>query len=199
MEEWKDIEGYEGLYQVSNFGNVRSLDRYIKMKNKWGGVSTVLKKGKKLKKWKYPNGYLFFPLHKNNICKQFLAHRLVANAFIINPDNLPVVNHKDENKENNTVENLEWCNHPYNNTYNDRHIKVGKKLHNRKDLSKIVYKYTLDDELVETYPSASEAARQNGVNVARIIQCCNGGYFCKTVNKWCNLTVKGHRYSYEHP
>ena len=109
------------------------------------------------------------------------------------------INHKDENKANNSIENLELISKSYNNTYNDKHIKIGRQLHNRKDLSKITYKMTIDGELVETYPSASEAARQNGVNVYRIIQCCNGGWFNKKYKKWCNLTVKGYKYSYEHP
>lgn len=109
------------------------------------------------------------------------------------------VNHKNENKSDNRSINLELGTKSYNNTYNDKHIRVGEKLHNRPDLSKQVFKYTLDGELVESYPSASEAARQNGVYVHRIIQCCNGGWFNKKHNKWCNLTVKGYRYSYEHP
>ena len=109
------------------------------------------------------------------------------------------INHIDENRTNNAISNLELKDKSYNNTYNDRHIKVGKQLHNRKDMSKTVYKYSLDGKLVETYPSASEAARQNNVNTSRIVNCCNGGYYCKTTNKWMNKTVKGYRYSYEHP
>lgn len=108
------------------------------------------------------------------------------------------INHKDENKSNNSIDNLELKDRSYNNTYNERHIKIGKKLHNREDMSKTVYKYTLDGKLVEIYPSASEASRQNNVPVPRIIQCCNGGWFNKKYNKWCNLTVKGYKYSYEH-
>lgn len=109
------------------------------------------------------------------------------------------INHKNENKQDNRIENLELVTKSYNNTYNDKHAKIGEQLHNRQDLSKVVYKITLDGELVEAYPSASEAARQNGVFVPRIIQCCNGGWFNKKYKKWCNLTVKGYRYSYEHP
>ena len=109
------------------------------------------------------------------------------------------INHINENRTDNRIENLELITRGENNTHNDRHKKVGSQLHNRTDMSKIVYKYSLDGNLVEIYPSASEAARQNGVFVPRIVQCCNGGYFNKKYNKWCNLTVKGHRYSYEHP
>lgn len=211
MEIWRDIEGYEGMYQVSNYGNGRTLDRYVTMKHRGGGYFTRLFKGKEMVKSMYPNGYLFFSVRKNNIPKQILVHRAVAKAFLPNPENLLEINHKDENKTNNLVfinddgsvdfekSNLEWCSHSYNSTYNDRHIKIGKQLRNRKDLSKIVYKLSLDDKLIETYPSASEAARQNGVNVPRIIQCCQGGYYNKKRHKWENKTVKGHKYSYEHP
>ena len=94
MEEiWKDVVGYEGLYEVSNFGNVRSLFRY-----------------KKQLRWDVANNrYATVQLFKNKIGKRLLVHRLVAEAFLPNPRNLPVVNHKDENKLNNNVDNLEWC------------------------------------------------------------------------------------------
>ena len=100
MEEWKDIKGYEGLYQISNKGRVKSL--YNKSK--------ILRPGKR-------KGYFFVWLYKNKKRKQYSIHRLVAEHFLLNPDNLPVVNHKDENKLNNNVENLEWCTVEYNNNY----------------------------------------------------------------------------------
>lgn len=195
MEEWKDIEGYEGLYQVSNKGNGRSLDRTVQMKNKWGETMTVFKKGRILKKHLYPNGYEFFSLHKDGKCKQLLVHRVVAKAFIPNPNNLPEVNHKNEKKESNNVENLEWCTHPYNSTYNDKHKKIGEQLRNRIDLSKNVYKYK-NGILMNIYPSASEAARQNNLAASNIIQCCNGGF--NLHGKWVNKkTINGYNYSYE--
>lgn len=195
MEVWRDIEGYEGLYQVSNYGNGRSLDRYIVVKNRWGGTNTVLFKGKELVKSTYPNGYQFFSLSKDNTPKQITVHRAVAKAFIPNPEDLPEINHKDECKTNNVVENLEWCDRVYNSTYNDRHIRTGIMLHNRSDMSKRVLKRK-NGEIVDEYPSASEAARQNGVSASNIIQCCNGGF--NLHGKWINkLTVKGYNYSYE--
>ena len=207
MEVWKDIEGYEGAYQVSNYGNGRSLDRYVTMKNRWGSTNTVFLKGKNLVKSAYPNGYLFFSVRKNNITKQILIHRAVAKAFIPNPDNLPEVNHKDECKTNNVVcfnpdgsidkerTNLEWCDRSYNSTYNDRHIKIGRILHNRPDMSKKVFKRK-NNVLIEVYPSASEAARQNNIPVSNIVQCCNGGF--NLHGKWIRkLTIKGYNYSYE--
>lgn len=98
-ELFKAIEGYEGLYEVSNLGNVKSLRRGI-----------ILKPGK-------ARGYLKVNLRKDNKSQYFAVHRLVAMVFIPNPENLPYVNHKDENPSNNCVENLEWCSAQYNNTY----------------------------------------------------------------------------------
>lgn len=106
MEEiWKDIEGYEGLYQVSNLGKVKSLNY-----NKTA-------KSELLKLRKNTNGYTRVVLYKNRKAKDYQVHRLVAEAFIPNPNNYPIINHKDENKTNNRVDNLEWCTYLYNNTY----------------------------------------------------------------------------------
>lgn len=107
-EIWKDIKDYEGVYQISNFGNIRSLNRIIKDKNK-----TYLLHGKILKLG-IRNKYKVINLHKNNIRKSFQVHRLVAEAFIPNPDNLAIVNHIDENPINNNVKNLEWCSQKHN-------------------------------------------------------------------------------------
>ena len=103
MEEWKNVIGYEGLYEVSNKGNVRNVRR-----------NTLLK----LSKNRY--GYIQVYLYKNGIRTVFRVHRLVAEAFIPNPDNLPQINHKNEDKSNNCVENLEWCTAKYNNNYGHR-------------------------------------------------------------------------------
>ena len=103
MENWVDIKGYEGFYQVSNKGNIRSLDRYL-----FNGVAYILKKGQLLKALILPNGYAQVCLCKNCKSRKFYIHRLVAGHFIDNTDNKPEVNHIDGNKINNTVENLEW-------------------------------------------------------------------------------------------
>lgn len=112
MEEWRTIKGYEGLYEVSSYGRVRSLDRYVKS----GYESYRLHKGKVLSPIIATNGYLFVGLQGRRLS----VHRLVAKAFIPNPDNLPEVNHKDEDKTNNVVDNLEWCDHSYNINYGAR-------------------------------------------------------------------------------
>lgn len=105
VEIWKPVVGYEGLYEVSNLGNVKSLN-YMRR-----NVIKVLKARTN------SGGYKFIELHKNKKHKNFLIHRLVAQAFIPNPNNLPQVNHKDENKQNNCVDNLEWCDAKYNIKY----------------------------------------------------------------------------------
>lgn len=105
QEVWKDIKGFEGLYQISNFGNVKSLN--------WGHRGYAMNLTPK----KQNQGYLFVELIKNKRRKAFLIHRLVAIAFIQNPSNYPFVNHKDENQKNNFVENLEWCTESYNAKY----------------------------------------------------------------------------------
>lgn len=103
-EVWKDIEGYEGLYQVSNLGNVRSLN--------YGCTGEI-----KLLKQSTDCGYKRINLYKNGKRERYLVHRLVAMTFIPNLDNLPMVNHKDEDKSNNNVNNLEWCTREYNMNY----------------------------------------------------------------------------------
>jgi hypothetical protein len=112
MENWKSIEGYEGLYEISDVGQVRSLDKIIPYPN----GSKRLYKGKIIKPAIH-NGYYAVTLHKNGFKKTLKIHRLVATHFIPNPQNLPCVNHKDENKLNNHVENLEWCTIKYNSNY----------------------------------------------------------------------------------
>lgn len=104
-DKWLPIKGYEGLYEVSNTGKVRSLDRMVRNSS---GNGTKLSPGKILKQSDVGNGYLRVDLCKNGEIKHFAVHRLVASSFVKNPENLPMVNHKDENKENNSAENLEW-------------------------------------------------------------------------------------------
>ena len=179
-EEWRDIEGYEGLYQVSNEGRVKSVRRNLILKPRDNN-----------------RGYLMVDLYNEGRMKHGQIHRLVANAFIENPNNLPQVNHKDEDKTNNMVENLEWCDASYNNNYGSRNQRASNTQRNNLKRSKTVYQYSHDGELVNVYPSARECGRQ-GFNQAHVSNCCNGGYFSKQSGKWVNSNMyKGYRWSYE--
>lgn len=144
MEEiWKDIEGYEGLYQISNLGRVKSL-----------------KTNKILKYCISKTGYAYSSLTKNKIIKQKSVHRLVAKAFISNPDNLEEINHKDENKLNNNVNNLEWCSHKYNMNYGTSRDKLKRKI--------------ICIETNEIFNSFAEIKKQKNYNITHICQCCKG-------------------------
>lgn len=126
QEIWKDIEGYTGLYQVSNYGNVKSLSKFVFVSNpKFTGYRHT--KEKILKPGKNGLGYQLVVLRKDNKNYQMYVHRLVAQAFIPNPDNLPEVNHKDENKCNNSVDNLEWCTHIYNSNHGTVNLRRRNK------------------------------------------------------------------------
>ena len=120
-------------------------------------------------------GYFIVGLY-NKVSKRkiFFVHRLVALAFISNPDNLPLINHKDENPLNNNVGNLEWCSIKYNNTYGTRLERVSKKHLNRKDESKSVKQYTKDGVFIREYPSMHEVKRQTGYDFSFISRCCRG-------------------------
>ena len=165
-EIWKDIEGYEGLYQVSNMGRVKSLKRTIWCGLNGGCYRTVPEKIRK--GVDNGNGYLQVQLSKDGKVKQCRINRLVAQAFISNPDNLPCINHKDENKYNNCMDNLEWCSHSYNNTYNDRAKKAGKKL------SKPVFSVDKESGLIMFWESIKEAENCTGIGHGSISSCCQG-------------------------
>ena len=112
MEIWKDVVGYEGMYQVSNLGNIKSLDRVVelKSKNQFTGFTTLRPtKGKNISKVVNTKGYYQIALYKNGVMKNKLLHRLIAEAFLPNPENKPTVNHIDGNKLNDNLDNLEWA------------------------------------------------------------------------------------------
>ena len=159
MEEWKDIEGYEGKYMVSNTGKVKSLNY-----NRTG-------KERIMKAYDNGYGYLFVVLYKEGNREQPLVHRLVATAFLENPMGYNEINHKDENPKNNCVENLEWCSHSYNNSYNDKGKKIGKKL------SKPVIGINKVSGLIVEFPSLMEASRQTGIDQGNITRCCKGSKY----------------------
>lgn len=189
MEQWKDIEGYERLYQASNYGNVKSLNY-----NRTG-------KEKLLKPGVDGCGYLFVRLYKDGKAKQPRIHQLIAQTFIPNPLNLPQVNHKDENKTNNKVwinddgtvdlekSNLEWCTHEYNINYGTRNQRSAEA-HTNGIASKKVYQYTLEGELVKIWSSTNECGR-NGYNQGAVAACCKNKF-----NKEGNNKYKGYIWSY---
>lgn len=167
MEEiWKDIPGYEGLYQVSNLGRVKSLERSV-IKGQ-GGLYKI--EEKIMKGSKDGSGYLFVQLCKEGKRKFYKIHRLVASAFLDNPNNLSELNHKDEDKTNNRVDNLEWCNHKYNSNYGSRNERVAKAI------SIPVLQFSKTGEFIHKWDSATEASRVLGINQGNIWSCLKGKY-----------------------
>ena len=156
-EIYKDIVGYEGKYQVSNLGNVKSLNY------KRSG------KEKLLVPYQTANGYMTISLWNNNRGHTEYIHRLVAKAFIDNPDNLPEVNHKDENKQNNSVENLEWCDSKYNMNYGEGAHKKSAENH-----KKPIYQYDLQGNFIKEWSSATDIHRELGYSNTNIARCCRG-------------------------
>lgn len=146
-EVWKDIEGYEGLYQVSNMGRVRSLDRKSKSKNKWNSYNASIKGRIRLCATSRM-GYLRMRLCKDGVKQWYQLHQLVARAFIPNPDRKETVNHIDGNKKNNCVSNLEWATQAENNKHaRDNHLNNSRK------------RKVLCVELNKTFESVREASR----------------------------------------
>lgn len=174
MEEiWKAVVGYEGLYEVSNLGRVRSLDRTTQSFHKgFNIIRNVPVKGKILSIKKQKSGYLSVSLYKNGIQKYPTIHRLVAEAFLQNPDNLPQVNHKDEDKTNNRVENLEFCTAKYNSHYSKTWENGLPKAY--EVTSKPVLQFTKSGEFIAEYSSTCEAERQTGIKQTNISKCCLG-------------------------
>ena len=171
MEEWRDIKGYEGIYQVSNLGRVRS---FIKIKS-----------GKILSLTPDKNGYLTCYLYKNSKRKCEKVHRLVAQEFIPNPNNYPQVNHKDETKTNNNSDNLEWCTHEYNHNYgtgnkrraeNNKGKHTGEKsyLYGKKGGKHPTSRKIKCINTGEIFESISEASNKYKINVSNITGCCKG-------------------------
>lgn len=125
LEIWKDIKGYEGLYQVSNLGRIKSLERTIEVKTKHSTCRTIKERILKPEKCKSTQ-YLYVNLNKFGNVKHCTVHRLVAEAFIPNPDNLPQINHLDENRSNNCADNLEWCTNKHNCNYGKHNYNMSK-------------------------------------------------------------------------
>lgn len=176
---WRAVKGYEGLYAVSNTGQVKSLFRYKK----------VLK----------PNitkrGYCSVELFKDGQSKRLLIHRLVAEAFISNQDNLPQVNHIDENPMNNSADNLEWCTAKYNMNYGEgakaRHLKIDYSTEKRKQIArengKKVSKPVLqikNGQIVNRFESAKMTSKLTGIDHGHICDAANGKYKTSGGYEW---------------
>lgn len=176
-EIFVSVKGYEGIYEVSNLGKVRSLSKYI---NAGNGNPLRLFKGKILKQYKNKKGYPIVTLCNKGQRKTISVHRLVAMTFIPNPDNLPQVNHKDEDKYNNCVDNLEWCTNEYNAHYGTHYERASKANINNPKRSIKVYQYTVDGQFVKEYPSIMEAKRCGFIKAG---ECCRGQR--KTCGGYC--------------
>ena len=163
MEKWVDIAGYEGLYQISSCGNVRS---FVSARGK-------RKIPKLLKPEVLKKGYLRVPLCKDYSKERYMVHRLVAMAFIPNPDNLPYINHKDENKSNNNVDNLEWCSRSYNVRYSwdkhpERHTRKGKHY------AHAIVQLDKAGNVIKEWTNARTIFVETGMDDSSIRQVCQG-------------------------
>ena len=184
---WKSIKGYEGLYEVSDSGEVKSLKRKARVKG--NSYRTV---NERILKPSVSNGYKSVVLCKDLTYTKIGVHRLVAEAFIPNPNNYPIINHKDANPSNNNVDNIEWCTYKYNSNYHickirqseymlQRYKKNPEFLQSVRDrldkfhaeIQRPVCQLTLNDELVKIWSSASEAGRSGFIS--NNISCCSNG------------------------
>lgn len=171
MVQKKTIEGFEDYYITSD-GEIYSYARILHRRD----GKKIRHPGKRLKPYIRSDGYLSVTLYNRSVQRRFFVHRLVAQAFIPNPDNLPQVNHKDENKANNSVDNLEWCTQQYNLYYGTHFKKIADKN------SRPVMQFTTDNEWIAEYRSAMEAERQTGIKQGTISWVCSnagqtaGGY-----------------------
>ena len=179
-EVWKDVDGYEGFYQVSNKGRVRSVDRRDPRGHR--------RRGRMLKPGCNSSGYLIVALYKNGKSKTKDVHRLVARAFIPNPESLSHVNHMDEVKDNNELSNLEWCTHKYNMNYGTLIERISKK----------VRAVNIETGEVLTFNSTVEAGR-NGYSQSGVAAACSGVYTASTgkLIGGDGRTYKGFRWYYD--
>ena len=166
QEIWKDVDGYVGFYKISNFGRLKSLYK---------------KEEIIIKPHIYKNGYCRVRLwdREKRKFKDAYIHRLVANAFLENPQNLPEVNHKDENKENNCVDNLEWCTSKYNANYGTRNKRMIKQ-----KCSKAVIMLDLSGNELKRFESLGDASRETGFDISAIIRVCKGRQKTSMGYKW---------------
>lgn len=178
QEEWRDIKDYKGLYQVSNLGRVKRMFGFTSNGRRWN--SKILQQAFYQSN---NSGYYNVFLCKNGKTKRYLVHRLVAQAFIPNPDNLPQINHKDENTKNNCVDNLEWCTCQYNVSYGSLPNKQAENIRKNNNLQKSVVarkipvlQFSIDGIFIKRYDSACDAGRILNINHNGIRLCAIGKY-----------------------
>jgi len=170
QEEWKDVPGYEGLYQASTHGRIRSLDKLV---NAAGG-----RHGKQIKRLRRGRIMALKPVNKTYLkldlydsggkVKTWTVHRLIAITFIPNPNSLPLINHKDENPFNNCINNLEWCTAKYNTNYGQAQQRKVLRI------NKPVIQYDKNNNTINEFISQAEASRQTGIGNRCINECCTG-------------------------
>lgn len=166
IEIWKPIKGFEDTHYVSNFGRIRSIPRFT--------AQNHYTAGRILRQEKVWTGYKRIHLRNGSKSGKFYVHRLVAAAFIPNPNNWPYVNHRDECKDNNNVANLEWCTQLYNIKYGSRSRRALDKcnaLHSANAEKPIVQ--LLNGKIINTFPSIHEAARCTNIGFKMISRVCN--------------------------
>lgn len=170
----KPVVGYDGYYEVDQFGRVFSVDRVISVDDNGRKYEKPIA-GKQMKQSLKNKGYKIVSLTKDGTTKMAYVHRLVAEAFIPNPDNLPMVNHKDEDKTNNFLENLEWCAAKYNANYGTGIERHAKKLRGRESEKRVaVVCCKLDGKYEEWFPSIAEAAKIVNGSTSAISKACKG-------------------------
>jgi hypothetical protein len=182
MEEiWKDIDGYVGYYQVSNLGNVRSVERTVNYELKTKSGVVIANKVIKSKNYKgnlFNTGYYCVIMSMNGKSNPICIHRLVAETFIPNPENKPTVNHKDGDKANNTIFNLEWATVKENNQHafdtGLRRSTWFERFGADNPKSIPIEQYTVGNVLIKTYNSIKEAANRTTINRNAISNACNG-------------------------
>lgn len=182
MEHWKDIKGFEGLYQVSDLGNVRSCDRAVVLYRN-GYPVRQLHKGRVLIPQPRRHGYLSVWLYKGETRKQYAVHRLVAEEFCEKKDGCNEVNHKNEDKTDNRAENLEWCDRIYNVNYGSCQQRRGLKQRNG-PTSRRVRQLDMDGNVLNEFPSLAEAYRQTGTRQSSICFMISGRYTHANGYKW---------------
>ena len=178
-EIWKDIKDYEGLYQVSNLGRVRSIDRMCKSNKN----NIRIAKGKVLAQKTDKRGYKRVELSKNGKHKTFTVHRLVLSTFVENKSKFPCINHKDENPSNNVLDNLEWCTQKYNVNYGTGIERMKNKI-DYKAIGEKQGRKVIDITNNIIYSSIHEAGRITNINFQNIYKCCNGKRLSAGGIKW---------------